>query len=75
MERDVERLPGTALAVERGGFGVRIVDVDDSMQRIGTVETHTNRAILSPYGAGWLSATDMRAIADFLDAEEVRRGS
>ena len=74
MVRELELFPGTKLAVERGDSGVRIVDISDAMQRIGTVVSSQERAVLEPYGYGWLSAADLRAIADFLDAEEVRRG-
>lgn len=73
MARELERLPGTTLAIERGDSCVRVVDVDDAMQLIGTVVTFEDRVVLDPYGAGWLSATDLRAIADFLDAETARR--
>lgn len=73
MARELERLPSTTLAIERGDFGVRVVDTEDSMQRIGIVVAFKDGVVLEPCGAGWLSATDLRAIADFLDVETARR--
>ncbi len=72
MARELERLPGTTLAIERGAFGVRVVDVEDAMSLVGTVVAPQGGRVLCP-SACWLSATDLRAIADFLDAETARR--